>query len=110
MVDSSPTEDLIVRVASKNRPGYYWSVDEGIEGYLMMEPEMFRVVNPGLWGPDSISFESLTRPEHYIVQRNDEIFVERGDIYNEDFRRDCSWFARNDIFFPGMDFPPFAML
>merc|ERR1712106_1023180 len=52
----------IVRITSKNRPGYYWSIDEGIEGYLMTEAEMFRVVSPGLWGEGSISFESTTKP------------------------------------------------
>ena len=47
---------------SKNRPGYYWSIDEGIEGYLMQEAELFKVVNPGLYGEGSVSFESVTRP------------------------------------------------
>ena len=53
---------LIIRVTSKNRPGFYWAIDEGVEGYLMRESELFRVISPGLWGPGSISFESVTRP------------------------------------------------
>ena len=58
-----------MRVVSKNRPGFYWSVDEGIEGYLMQEAEMFKVLSPGLWGQGTVSFESVTRPGHYIVHR-----------------------------------------
>ena len=49
-------------MVSKNRPGYYWSIDEGIEGYLMQEAELFKVINPGLYGEGSVSFESVTRP------------------------------------------------
>jgi hypothetical protein len=52
----------VIRVTSKNRPGFYWAIDEGIEGYLMREAELFKVVSPGLWGPGSISFESISRP------------------------------------------------
>ena len=58
-----------MRVVSKNRPGFYWSVDEGIEGYLMQEAEMFKVLSPGLWGQGTVSFESVTRPGNYIVHR-----------------------------------------
>lgn len=36
-----------MRVTSKNMPGFYWSIDEGIEGYLMQTPELFKVINPG---------------------------------------------------------------
>ena len=39
--------EITVRINSKNRPGYFWAVDEGIEGYLMRESELFRVVSPG---------------------------------------------------------------
>ena len=35
-------DGMVVRVSSKNRPGYHWAVDEGIEGYLMSQPEMFK--------------------------------------------------------------------
>ena len=35
-------DGMLVRVSSKNRPGYHWAVDEGIEGYLMSQPEMFK--------------------------------------------------------------------
>ena len=65
--------NMIVRVASKNRPGYYWAIDEGIEGYLMTEAEMFKLVSPGLWGSGSISFESITRPGRYIRHRDGKI-------------------------------------
>jgi hypothetical protein len=34
---------LVVRVTSKNRPGFYWAIDEGVEGYLMREAELFKV-------------------------------------------------------------------
>ena len=39
--------EITVRINSKNRPGYFWAVDEGIEGYLMRESELFRVISPG---------------------------------------------------------------
>ena len=93
---------MIVRVASKNRPGYYWAIDEGIEGYLMTEAEMFKLVSPGLWGTGSISFESITRPGRYIWHRDGKIWVEEGDIVNDEaFKRECSWFLRKDHFFTG---------
>merc|ERR1712106_25465 len=91
----------IVRITSKNRPGYYWSIDEGIEGYLMTEAEMFRVVSPGLWGEGSISFESTTKPGRYIRHRDGKIWIEEGDTSSEEFRRECSWFAKMDHFFSG---------
>jgi hypothetical protein len=88
-------------VASKNRPGHYWSIDEGVEGYLMPEAELFRAVTPGFWGQDSVTFESVSRPGHYLLHRGGEIFVEAGDVNSESFRRECSWLARKDIFFSG---------
>ena len=39
--------ELMVLITSKNRPGYFWAVDEGIEGYLMRDAEQFRVTSPG---------------------------------------------------------------
>ena len=43
----------------------------------------------------------MTRPGHYVVHRDGQIYVEQGDIYDQNFQRDCSWFVRKDIFFPG---------
>ena len=61
---------MIIRVVSKNRPGYYWSIDEGIEGYLMQESELFRVINPSLEGSSgSVSFESVSMAS-FLVYRN----------------------------------------
>lgn len=89
-------------MVSKNRPTFYWSIDEGIEGYLMQQPEMFRVISPGLFGGGgSISFESTTRPGFYLTHRDGLIFVEQGDLDSEVFRRECSWIARKDMFFEG---------
>ena len=31
-----------MRISSKNMGGYHWAVDEGIEGYLMTEPMLFK--------------------------------------------------------------------
>ena len=67
MVSSLP-DGLVIRVVSKNRPGYYWSIDEGIEGYLMQEAELFKVINPGLYGEGSVSFESVTRPGTKLIK------------------------------------------
>ena len=38
----------MVIITSKNRPGYFWAVDEGTEGYLMRDAEQFRVTSPGM--------------------------------------------------------------
>ena len=40
--------ELMVLITSKNRPGYFWAVDEGTEGYLMRDAEQFRVTSPGM--------------------------------------------------------------
>ncbi len=75
---TTSTDSQIIRVVSKNRPGYYWSVDEGIEGYLMQEAELFKVIRPGLYGDAGcISFESVTRPDHYIVHRSARVSLLR---------------------------------
>ncbi len=66
---TSPDSQL-VRVVSKNRPGYFWSIDEGIEGYLMQDAEVFRVIKPGLHGDaNCVSFEATSKPGHYLVHR-----------------------------------------
>ena len=92
-------------MVSKNRPGHYWAIDEGIEGYLMRQGELFRVVQPSLLGTaGSISFESTSRPGYYIVNRGGEIFIESQSSYGADentFKNECSWFPRKDIFFDG---------
>ena len=98
----SPVEGgQIVRVASKNRPGFYWSIDEGIEGYLMEQPEMFTLISPGLWGAGSVSFQSVTKPNRYLRHRDGKIWIEEGDIANSSFQEECSWFAKMDHFFAG---------
>ena len=52
-------------------------MDEGIEGYLMQQGELFRVKSPGLNGnPGSISFESVIRPGYYVVHKNGYIDVD----------------------------------
>jgi len=92
-------------VVSKNRPGHYWAIDEGIEGYLMREGELFRIVTPSLLGTaGSISFESTSRPGYYVCNRGGDIFIESQSNYGADentFNRESSWFARKDIFFNG---------
>ena len=97
--------DLFIRVVSKNRPGHYWAIDEGIEGYLMREGELFRIVQPSLHGSEgSISFESTSRPGYYICNRGGDIFIESQSSYGADentFKNEASWFARKNIFFSG---------
>ena len=88
-------------MASKNRPGYYWSIDEGIEGYLMEQPEMFTLVSPGLWGAGSVSFQSVTKPGRYLRHRDGKIWIEEGDITDRQFQEECSWFSKMDHFFAG---------
>ena len=49
-----------------------------------------------------VSFESVRRPGHYVVHRDGNIYVEQGDPLNDDqFRKDASWYVRQDIFFRG---------
>ena len=91
----------IVRVASKNRPGFYWAIDEGIEGYLMEQPEMFTLVSPGLWGAGSVSFQSISRPGRFLRHRDGKIWIEEGDVTDAQFQKECSWFTRMDHFFAG---------
>ena len=102
---SSQFSDTFVRVVSKNRAGYYWAIDEGIEGYLMREGELFRVVQPSLLGAaGSISFESTSRPGYYLCNRGGDIFIQDKSSYGADertFNSEASWFARKDIFFNG---------
>ena len=59
--------NMIVRVASKNRPGYYWAIDEGIEGYLMTEAEMFRLVSPGL-APRTVQPRVILTPGVVLIR------------------------------------------
>ena len=67
----------MVQITSKNRPGYFWAIDEGTEGYLIRDAELFRVISPGLSGlQGSISFESVLRPGYYVVNKNGQIDVD----------------------------------
>ena len=70
-------DETVVRVQSKNRPGHFWAVDEGVEGYLMRQEELFRIIRPGLSAShsDGVSFESVMRPGYYICHRDGDIFV-----------------------------------
>ena len=104
---ASPSQiaELLVRITSKNRPGYYWAIDEGTEGYLMQEAEMFRIKSPGLNGVSgSISFESVLRPGYYIVNKNGMIDVDSlsNSGFNEMvYNNECSWYARKNLYFNG---------
>ena len=43
----------------------------------MNDPEMFRVISPGLNGkPGSISFESIIRPGYFVLNKNGYIDVD----------------------------------
>uniref|UniRef100_A0A0K2UXP0 Thrombospondin-like N-terminal domain-containing protein n=1 Tax=Lepeophtheirus salmonis TaxID=72036 RepID=A0A0K2UXP0_LEPSM len=94
------TKIEVVRVLSKNRPSYYWSIDEGIEGYLMRTPTIYRVVSPGLHGDNSVSFEVENRPGHYLIHRDGQLFVEEFRN-NPTFKREGSWIIRQNQFFNG---------
>ena len=89
-------------MVSKNRPGYYWSIDEGIEGYLMQEAELFKVINPGLYGEGSVSFESVTRPGklndiyyYYILPMLSNLCLASWvHVLNSNFRK---WLLRCEV-------------
>ncbi|CAB4067915.1 COL9A [Lepeophtheirus salmonis] len=72
------TKIEVVRVLSKNRPSYYWSIDED----------------------NSVSFEVENRPGHYLIHRDGQLFVEEFRN-NPTFKREGSWIIRQNQFFNG---------
>merc|ERR1711971_1455938 len=85
---TTTTTEITVRINSKNRPGYFWAVDEGIEGYLMRESELFRVIRPG----------------YYVVHKNGYIDVDslpNTGMDKEVYDNECSWYAHKNKYFTG---------
>ena len=92
-----------IQIESKAVPRNYWNLDEysSGEGVLTLDGHVFRLV-PGLWGEGTVSFESVSGGSGmFVCQRNGRIFVTTGDLNDEGFRRDCSFFVHEDKFFPG---------
>ncbi len=55
----------------------------------------------GLWGRDTVSFESVTMPGHYLCNMDGTIMVVRGNMGDEAFRRNCSFKLWENRFFDG---------
>ena len=90
-------------VESKAVPGHYWSWQEnssGSKGRLEVEGHVFRMI-PGLWGVETVSFESTTLPGYYLRGRENIMWVEAGNLGSEAFRKECSFNARDGRFFAG---------
>ena len=51
----------------------------------------------GLWGQDTVSFESVTDPGRFLCNKNGLIVVvQRGELDQEDFLRGCSFKLREN--------------
>ena len=103
---ASDVDETVVRVQSKNRPSHFWAVDEGVEGYLMRQEELFRVIRPGLSGAfqGGVSFESVMRPGYYICRKDGEVFVLDAVSHGaplDEFNAEATWFVRNDLYYDG---------
>ena len=66
----------IFKVESKAMPRQFWSIDESRsnEGILEINGHVFRMIN-GLYGDNTVSFESITQPGFYVCNRNGRIQV-----------------------------------
>ena len=53
-----------------------------------------KVVSPGLAGEGTISLESVTQPGRFVRHRGGLIYVEEGNMDDQQFKSDCSWFAK----------------
>lgn len=96
--------DTTVQVESKAVPGHYWAWDEALKdraaGRLELKSHVFRMIQ-GLWGEETVSFESSTHPGYYLRGQGGSMWVEKGDLNSEEFRRECSFNARDGRFFAG---------
>jgi hypothetical protein len=98
--------DQTVEVESKAVPGHYWAWQQQQQGggpaRLEVESHVFRLVT-GLWGDNTVSFESTTSPGHYLRARGERMWVERagsgGDA--EAYNRECSFNPWDGRFFAG---------
>ena len=93
-----------ILVESKAVPQHFWAWNDGNqrdgEGRLELEGHVFRMVS-GLWGDETVSFESSSIPGYYMRTRGTSLWVERGDMNNLEFRKECSFNARDGRFFAG---------
>jgi hypothetical protein len=99
--------DTTVEVESKAVPGHYWAWQQqqqqgGGPARLEVESHVFRMVS-GLWGDNTVSFESTTSPGHFLRARGDRMWVERADGGGGDevYRRECSFNPWDGRFFSG---------
>ena len=69
--------------------------------FVVLRAPTLQVLNPGLAGAGTISFESVTNPGRYLRHRDGVIYIEEGSRSDAAFRADCSWLARMDHFFTG---------
>lgn len=75
-------------------------MERNLEGILTLEGHVFKLVE-GLWGDDMVSFESLGQPGYYVCRKQGQLVVMRGNLGDEQFRRDCSFKPHENKFFEG---------
>ena len=88
-----------VTIESKAEPSYFWSNERGSATSLSSRGDVYLVVE-GLSGPGFISFESTIAPGSFLRKNKGRIVMEERQ-YNEQYNRDCSFMAHNDVFFDG---------
>ena len=55
----------------------------------------------GLWGRDTVSFESVQNPDEYLRLNNGQMSLERRQLGSEKFASDCSFRVWSNKFFDG---------
>ena len=71
-----------------------------MEGILTLDGHVFKLID-GLWGTDTVTFESMGQSGYYVCRRNGQLIVTRGDVRDEQFRRDSSFKPHENKFFEG---------
>ena len=92
-----------IQVESKAVPKHYWALARGaVSGSTMLELDShtFKLVK-GLWGDETVSFESTNSPGYYLRVKDGGLWIERGNTNAYEFRRDCSFKPHEDKFFSG---------
>ena len=90
-----------MEILSKNYPNYAVGIKNGTEAYIIQNSngrnQQFKIVN-GICGVDnSISFESIENPGHFLKHSNFLISLSNEEN-SEIFKRDASFHPRTNTF------------
>ena len=89
-----------VSVESKSVPSYFWQTDSK-EAFLQSNGEVFKLVEGLTGSPNTVSFESTSRPGYFLCRKGDKIIIVRMSQNNDQMRKDCTFVAWSDKFFDG---------